>query len=54
MTMFSMKPKFDLAEFIAESKRKGPRPKQRNTRRMAPRPADTVPASEAETPESKD
>ncbi len=49
MTMFSMKPKFDLAEFLAEPARPGTRTKARQFRR-APKPKteDDANASEAD------
>jgi hypothetical protein len=41
MTMFSMKPKFDLAEFLAEPARAGSRAKVRQYRRpTAPKKPD--------------
>ncbi len=52
MTMFSMKPKFDLAAFIADSEKKGVRPKPKTFRRNKPVQADPAPAA-AETDESK-
>ena len=52
MTMFSMKPKFDLAAFIAESEKKGVRPKAKTFRRTKPVQADPAPAATDETAES--
>ncbi len=50
MTMFSMKPKFDLAEFLAESARKGPRSKTKDTRRGYTPRAKAAPEAEKDTP----
>ncbi len=49
MTMFSMKPKFDLAEFLAEPARVGTRANIKRFRRApAPKTEDTQEASDKE------
>ncbi len=51
MTMFSMKPQFDLAEFLAKPATPGTRPRNRQFGRQAPRPPKAEPVegtSEAE------
>lgn len=50
MTMFSMKPKFDLAEFLAEPARVGTRAKPRYFRRP-PEPASDDERNAAKTKE---
>ncbi len=53
MTMFSMKPKFDLAEFLAESARKGPRPKSKTFRRDQTPRAEAAPVEDKGAPDAE-